>query len=66
MELTSEIILPRTELNQTLQKQPPSYSDAILSQFKSSGKTDLNRGAFDVPLLRSDQTSSEKLHEGGS
>ena len=59
-------ILPRTELNQTLQKQPPSYSDAMLSQFKSSGKTDLNRGAFDVPLLRSDQTSSEKLHEGES
>lgn len=59
-------ILPRTEMNQTLQKQPPSYSDAMLSQFKSSGKTDLNRGAFDVPLLRTDQTSSEKLHEGES
>lgn len=52
-------ILPRNER----QKPPPSYCDALLSQFQSNGRVEQTRlsgkGAFDVPTHKTEQSKSD-------
>ncbi|CAC5422922.1 DNA-binding protein RFX7,DNA-binding protein Rfx5 [Mytilus coruscus] len=69
-------ILPRTE-HQALQKPPPSYSDALLSQLQGN-RMDQNRlsnkgafdvpsqGAFDVPSQRNEQAISQQQQDTGN
>ncbi|XP_071140192.1 uncharacterized protein [Mytilus edulis] len=69
-------ILPRTE-HQALQKPPPSYSDALLSQLQGN-RMDQNRlsnkgafdvpsqGAFDVPSQRNEHVISQQQQDTGN